>query len=646
MKKILSTLICLMIFLTSFGFVACNESVQSSIVGAKEDVTYTITVDDNIANGSVSASQSKVRIGKSVTLTATPQSGYVLANFVLNGGKVKAPDNEHTIKNVLRDFTVSAVFAKEQINVTYVGEGTEGLSGKVINYGDTIGELEVPTSSGSYFVCWQDAFGNIVTEYDVANVITGELELTAVYNKYTEKDKENQTPFTITTSYYDQAATKYGVSWHTRVEPVNPMILIAEGETQDFSSAIGIKAEKYEWLSTPTGKEWINSAVIDNLKYNTTYSVIMGDYSVDAWSRVYTFTTREENIEDLSFVFMTDSQEQRHPGAINYAGRVIKDAMTRFPEADFITHAGDIVHDAAFACHWEEMLGIYEEYLFNYPTQVVAGNHEEPTSYGKTSNTHNVDKLFNVDYPGKEMGYRMDTGVFYSFDYGPLHYVCLNSNDLYVNGRMLKDSQVQWFYDDIAKARENEEIKWVIVMIHHAIFPTATSDLLYNAQLLKMFDTANVDLLLYGHNHYIDSTYPIVWDDSLEMDNCGLKAKKVTSTIQKVTYDGVSVDKFVYASGTTDYGTVLHQTGCSGSQTNNTCNTYKLEDYPMYRALISGDYTSNATGKTVSMYSYLEVTNNQLVCRTYGVDVAAQKSLTGTDILSAGYYLDGFMLTR
>jgi hypothetical protein len=161
-----------------------------------------------------------------------------------------------------------------------------------------------------------------------------------------------------------------------------------------------------------------------------------------------------------------------------------------------------------------------------------------------------------------------------------------------------------------------------------------------------MLDNANVDLLLYGHGHYVDSTYPIVWDDTLQMDDWGLKAKLVTSNVQKVSHDGVMVDQFVYSSGAIDYGTVLHQVGCAGSQTNNTMNTYNLADYPMYRALISGDYTSNVTGKTVSMYSYVEVTQNQLVCRTYGVDTAGQKGLTGTDILSAGYYLDGFMLTR
>ena len=649
MKKILSILICLMMFLTSFSFVACNGSTQGSILGAKEDVTYTITVDDNIANGSVSASQSKVKIGESVTFTATPQSGYVLANFVLNGGKVKGLDNKHTVKNVLRDFNVSAVFAKEQITVTYVGAGTDGLSGKIVNYGDVIGELDTPTTRGSYFVGWQDADGNFVTEYDVANVVTGEIELSAVYNEYTEKDKENQTPFTITTSYYDQAATKIGVSWHTRVEPVNPMVLIAEGDTNDFSSAVGIKAEKYEWLSTPTGKEWINSAVVENLKFNTTYSVMMGDYSVDAWSKVYTFTTREENIEETSFVFMADTQEQRHTSGVTDTGRVINDAISRFPETDFITHGGDIVHDAAFACHWEETLGAFDEYLFNYPMQVVAGNHEEPTSYGKTSNTHNVDKLFNVDYPGKDLGYRMDTGVFYSFDYGPLHYVCLNSNDLYVNGRMLKDVQVQWFYDDVAAARENEDIKWVVVMIHHAIYPSSKNqDLGYNAQLIKMLDNANVDLLLYGHGHYIDSSYPIVWDDSLSADVWGLKARNVTTNVQKVSHDGVTVEQFVYSASTADRGTVIHQTGCAGSQTNNTMLTYKLEDYPMYRALISGDYTANVSGKTVSMYSYVEVSQNQLVCRTYGVDPAGQKTISnnGGDILSAGYYLDGFMLTK
>ena len=59
--------------------------------------------------------------------------------------------------------------------------------------------------------------------------------------------------------------------------------------------------------------------------------------------------------------------------------------------------------------------------------------------------------------------------------------------------------------------------------------------------------------------------------------------------------------------------------------------------------LLSGG--KNAVDETTgySMYSYVEVTEGQLVCRTYGVNVPAQLASPG---LQNGKYLDGFMLKK
>ena len=56
MKKLLSILVCIMIAMSSFGFIGCDNS--GSLFGSKADVTYTITVDAP-ENGSLTASKSK-----------------------------------------------------------------------------------------------------------------------------------------------------------------------------------------------------------------------------------------------------------------------------------------------------------------------------------------------------------------------------------------------------------------------------------------------------------------------------------------------------------------------------------------------------------------------------------------------------------
>jgi hypothetical protein len=112
-------------------------------------------------------------------------------------------------------------------------------------------------------------------------------------------------------------------------------------------------------------------------------------------------------------------------------------------------------------------------------------------------------------------------------------------------------------------------------------------------------------------------------------------------------HDGVEVDEFVYADGTQNRGTVMHQTGTAGDQYN---STYKMENMAenltkkkYYRTLLSGGKNAVDAEAKYSMYSYLEVTADTLVCRTYGVNVPAQFANPSLD---NGKYLDGFMLRK
>ena len=59
--------------------------------------------------------------------------------------------------------------------------------------------------------------------------------------------------------------------------------------------------------------------------------------------------------------------------------------------------------------------------------------------------------------------------------------------------------------------------------------------------------------------------------------------------------------------------------------------------------LLSGGIGAIESRVGYSMYSYVEVDSEKLVCRTYGVDVVSQHASPSLD---NGRYLDGFMLTK
>lgn len=659
MKKTVSLLLALFMSTQVSAFTACE--IGNMFGSEKEVESYSVTVQSSVG-GSVSANATEVEQGKDVTFTITVNEGYMLESLVINGGEVAVSGDTYVFSGVICDLDVKANFIKPDVTVNFDAEGAE-VASVLVKYGKTFGELPTAVAKGKRFLYWEDEKGEQVRPTTVVSQ-TGEITLKAVWQELTDKEKNGLTPYSATTAYYDEAATKYGVVFHTKSEPVTPQILVAENGDGDFSNAFVIDCEYEKWFD-----EYVINGVVAGLKFDTEYSVKFGDFSADVWGETHTFKTRTEQIDEANFFFVTDTQEthllnnKESPYEIigdTYFSVTMTEAMTRFPNADFIAHGGDIVNHGAEPEYWQEMLGSIEEYLFQYPFMVSPGNHEGDGWY--SAGYECIGKMFNIDVSSST-----EMGFFYSFDYGPLHFVAILSNDVYYSyDGMYTPEQLAWLREDLANAKQNPETKWIVTMAHQGILiPTHTegkmtsndySTLTY-PQIMPIFDEFGVDLFLYGHNHYIDSTYPVLWSNEVEKTVYDSYIKRdvdyyrvdfATKQTKKTEHDGVTVDEFVYPEGTTRRGTVMHQTGTAGDQYNTTYKISELEtnlaNLKYYRMLLSGGKNAaDATGRAYSMYSYVEVTADKLVCRTYGVDVPAQLKNPSLD---NGAYLDGFMLRK
>ncbi len=659
-KKTLSLLLAVLMSLQVSAFTACG--IVNGQISEKKIETYDVTINTSVG-GTLTADSTEVEQGKDVVFTIVANEGYVLDKLVINGGEVSVSSNTYVFSGVICDLDVQACFVKPNVTICFDADGAvvENMS---VTYGGTYGELPNAVAKGKRFLYWANEKGQQIRPTSIVDK-SGEIILKAVWQDIAEEEKETLVPYGATTAYYDMAATKYGVVFHTKSKPIAPQILVAENGKGDFTNAVVVDCAYEAWFD-----EYVANGVVENLKFDTEYSVKFGDYSADVWSKTYTFKTRKEEITEAKFFYVADSQEthllnnKQSPYQVigdTYWSVTMTDAMERFPNADFITHGGDIVNHAAEPEYWQEMFDSIEEYLFQYPLMVSPGNHEGDRWY--SAGYECISKMFNVNSISKT-----ELGFFYSFDYGPLHFVSILSNDVYNNyNGMYTAEQLAWLRDDLAKAKANTQTKWIVTMMHQGIIiPTHTegkmtsndySTLTY-PQIMPIFDEYGVDLCLYAHNHYIDSTYPILWsgevektvyDSYMQRDVDYYRIDLATKSTKKTTHDGVEVDEFVYAEGTTKRGTVMHQTGTVGDQYN---NTYKLSDLAenleakkYYRMLLSGGkYAVDASGeKSYSMYSYVEVTADKLVCRTYGVDVPAQ---IASPSLNNGVYLDGFMLRK
>lgn len=620
----------------------------------KDLPVYSVSVSSSVG-GSVTSSVSEVTEGGTVVFTVSPEDGYVFEALYVNGSQVEVVGNTFTIQGALRDFEVYAKFASPDVTVVFdTGDGATQLENQDRLYGGEFGELPVPIKTGARFLGWKiDGKGDYVNKFTSVEKY-GSVTLVACWGDLTEKDKEELIPFSSSCVYHDMAATKYGVVWHTETAPAASVIQIVEGTSEDFSSARTIQASSEAWLT-----EYISSVVIDELSFSTDYSVRFGDLAADVWSDTYHFTTREEVIEEFSFGYVLDTQEtylvNSHPTSSylgdTYYSYVLKDMAARFDDIEFIVHGGDIVNYGAETEHWKQYFQSVKENLFKYPHQVVAGNHSDENWY--SSGYATVAKLFNYDLPE---GQNLGAGPFYSYDYGPVHFVSLLTNDTFNNKGHIGQNQLNWLREDLTKARANSNTKWIFVTMHEGIFtpsalPTSLASNYHNKELSEdlcpIFDEFDVEFVMVGHHHLYLNTYPLVCDETqTEVINKVSGVSPVTTQTRWVEYDGVQIAEFVYPEGTTDKGTVHFEMGPTGHQYTSSSWKDKLSmanleaniaEYKRFRMI----HTSGEPQG--SMYAYIEVDSDDVVVRTYVVDCKAQAQNVSLD---NAYYFDGFRLSK
>ena len=105
MKKTLKVVICLLcsLLLTTALF-AC---------GGGNDTLYSIQVQ-SAQNGSVQVSKNQAKAGETVTVTATPNEGFVLESVTLNGAPIQSDSNGASFKMPAENVTVTATFIADK----------------------------------------------------------------------------------------------------------------------------------------------------------------------------------------------------------------------------------------------------------------------------------------------------------------------------------------------------------------------------------------------------------------------------------------------------------------------------------------------------------------------------------------------------
>lgn len=248
---------------------------------------------------------------------------------------------------------------------------------------------------------------------------------------------------------------------------------------------------------------YIHEATVTGLTPNTKYEYRVG-YGADRRSDWYRLETAGANVYDV--LIYPDSQS----GDYSQWEEIVKSSALRNPRTALYISMGDLVDNGEHAYQWRTWLNSIKPLSANVPLATTLGNHEMYTLDWKMREPYAYLNYFGVPPNGNEIFNRR----YYSYDFGDVHYVVLDTM-LYESNHEdnhdthhpdLYDVQVQWLRQDLAANKK----KWTVVLMHRDPFqyafdrPGASRDVGFNEEgvlFMPIFDEFNVDLVLSAHLH-------------------------------------------------------------------------------------------------------------------------------------------------
>ncbi len=207
--------------------------------------------------------------------------------------------------------------------------------------------------------------------------------------------------------------------------------------------------------------------------------------------------------------------------------------------------------------HQAAIFDMYPTTLRNRFLWPTIGNHE--TSQSTSATDFPYLDIFSLPTAGQAGGVASGTEKYYSFDYGNIHFVCLDSM---TSGQTATTPMANWLRSDL----EATTAEWIIVFFHHPPYTKgshdsdAESDLVAIRQnLVPILEANGVDLVLNGHSHTYERSFLI--NGHYGMSTTMSDSMKLNAGNGRPEEDGA------YEKNESGEGTVYTVAGSSGQAT-------------------------------------------------------------------------------
>lgn len=239
------------------------------------------------------------------------------------------------------------------------------------------------------------------------------------------------------------------------------------------------------------------SALLEGLSPATDYEYrLVTDNSASEWQKM---RTAPKDSADYKVLIFPDSQSSDYSDWENLA----QNAFKRNDDAAFFVNMGDLVDNGEDHTQWQAWFNALSGIINTIPLAPVMGNHEC------------YDQQWKVRLPNAYLNYfhtpDNDSSEFsryyYSFDYGNVHYIVLNTQEDEIKSfkQGLTDEQIAWLRQDANSSSK----KWKIVLMHRDVLryrihnrPERTEGIEEIGEtFMPLFDELNIDIVFTAHLH-------------------------------------------------------------------------------------------------------------------------------------------------
>jgi hypothetical protein len=258
------------------------------------------------------------------------------------------------------------------------------------------------------------------------------------------------------------------------------------------ASATGMANDYYQYEAT-----------VDGLAAQTIYSYKLQMNGADLTSGTDTFTTAPPpGTGTVRFIAFGDS-------GVGSTEQYALSSLMAADRFDLALHLGDIVYGTAdglgpatYSSYQNWFFDAYRNVLRARPLFPTIGNHDNGLANGQA-----YRDVFVLPRHGASSAYPEHAERFYSFDYGPAHFISLDTETAFLDPAR-RQAQLDWLRDDLAATTRD----WKIAFFHRPGYSSGAehrSDLTVRNAFGPIFEQYGVQLVLSGHDHDYERTFPI-----------------------------------------------------------------------------------------------------------------------------------------